>query len=646
MRIVSIASAALLTCASVLAQPAVAAPPPLDAYGDLPGFEDAAISPSGKHVAVIGTVEGERKLLLFDGGMTLVGHASVGDLKVRGIQWIGDDNVLLTYSKTEALGFGFTSNQYEAFQTLIVPLDAAQKVSIVFGHNSSIVTSIFGSYGLRLIGGKWKGYFGGVQLMGTGMQQRLETTSPTLFEVGLPDNSTRKIAAPGGDYLWRDWLIDEHGEVAATFDMERETGNWRIKDAKGKVIAKGANPGGDASLISLGKDGTTLIYSAKAKGEEDNHWYELPLTGVTDPVEVMQGINVDSIYVERTTGRLIGYIDGDQRVFFGPKLQSMSDKISRAFKNLKVTLEDWTPDFGHVLLRTSGNGDSGTWYAVDLNALKADPLGSERPVIPADEVGPISKFEYKAADGLEMDGVLTLPPHREAKNLPVIVFPHGGPTGQDDVEFDWWAQAFASRGYAVFQPNFRGSTNRDEAFHRAGYGQWGRKMQTDISDGLAALVAKGLVDPKRACIMGGSYGGYAALAGVTLQQGLYRCSVAVAPVSDVELMYDTDYAESGSVKVVKMSLLEELGPRSTLDEVSPRRFAAKADAPILLIHGKDDTVVPYEQSTKMADALKDAHKPYEFVDMKSEDHWLSHAETRKQMLAAAMAFVQKYNPAD
>jgi dipeptidyl aminopeptidase/acylaminoacyl peptidase len=191
-----------------------------------------------------------------------------------------------------------------------------------------------------------------------------------------------------------------------------------------------------------------------------------------------------------------------------------------------------------------------------------------------------------------------------------------------------------------------GSTNRDDAFRRSGYGQWGRKMQTDISDGLAELVKQGIADPRRACIMGASYGGYAALAGVTLQQGLYRCSVAVAPVSDLKDMYSSEYRESGDNKMLRRSLDESLGDKSKFDEVSPRKRAAQASAPILLIHGKDDTVVPFNQSTRMADALKDADKRHELVVLRDEDHWLSTAGTRKQMLEEAMRFVQKHNPAN
>jgi dipeptidyl aminopeptidase/acylaminoacyl peptidase len=198
----------------------------------------------------------------------------------------------------------------------------------------------------------------------------------------------------------------------------------------------------------------------------------------------------------------------------------------------------------------------------------------------------------------------------------------------------------------VLQPNFRGSTGYGPAFRRAGYGQWGRKMQSDVSDGLTALAAQGIVDPKRACIMGASYGGYAALAGVTLQKGLYRCAVAVAGVSDVAKMASTDIQESGYDDTLKRALKEELGERKDLRPISPVNFAAQADAPILLIHGKDDTVVPYGQSTAMAGALREAGKPVEMVTLPGEDHWLSRSETRLAMLEAAVRFITANNPPD
>jgi dipeptidyl aminopeptidase/acylaminoacyl peptidase len=255
---------------------------------------------------------------------------------------------------------------------------------------------------------------------------------------------------------------------------------------------------------------------------------------------------------------------------------------------------------------------------------------------------------WNAADGLALHGVLTLPAGRPAKALPLVVLPHGGPASRDYPGFDWWAQAFASRGYAVFQPNFRGSAGYGVAFRNAGLGQWGRKMQTDISDGVASLAAQGIVDPKRACIVGGSYGGYAALAGVTLQKGLYRCAVSLAGVADPSamLVYDSQRAgyRSSTMRYWKAFMGVESSSDSSLDAISPLVRADQADAPILLIHGEDDTVVSINQSEKMEAALKRAGKQVEFVKMNNEDHWLSREDTRIQMLKAAVAFVEKNNP--
>ena len=639
----------LLCLVALLGAPLAAAdPPPLAAYGELAKFEDAAISPSGENIAAIATLRGRRSLVFFDPALEIARITPVGDLKVRGIEWIGDDSVLLMTSQTENLGYGFTVDQYEAYRAMIVPTDPARPVRVVFAGRGNIVTSIFGSYGIRRVGNEWVGHFGGVELQrDSRMQSYLPHARPALFAVRMSDNSPRRIDNPAGENEWRDWLVDPNGEVAVTFDMNRTTGQWRMDGPRGKAIARGQHRGGSAGLVALGNGGTSVVYYAEDSLGEKTQWFEVPLDGSTGPNEILADVEIDRLYTDRTTGRMLGYLRGGEQpgpVFFDARHQSLANKVYRAFAGKDLDLIDWTPNLSHVIVRTSGSGDSGTWYVVDLAKLHAEAFGVERPEIDAEQVGPISTFDYTAADGLEMDGILTLPPGREAADLPVVVLPHGGPTGQDDPAFDWWAQAFASRGYAVFQPNFRGSTNRGEAFVRAGNGEWGRKMQTDISDGLAALAAEGIVDSTRACIVGASYGGYAALAGVTLQQGLYRCAVAVAPVADVALMYRTDVRESGRSQVVSRSLQAQLGPRGGYDDVSPRRFASRADAPILLIHGRDDVVVPFEQSAKMADALKDAGKPHRLVVLREEDHWLSRPATRLQMLEEAVAFVAEHNP--
>ena len=651
-RSISSAFATLLVLfGAVLATPALAAdPPPLAAYGDLPDFEDAAISPSGSNIAIVARDNGVRKLMMFDRDLRPTRSMAVDDLKIRSIEWIGDEAVLMITSQTEALDSHFTTNQAEFTRGIVVPVSPGKDVGIVFAKNRTLLDALYGHYGVRRVDGNWVGYFGGIRLSQRDDTQEyaLEHTRPSLIEVDFTRDGTRLASREARENSVRRWLVDAQGEVAATLDVRTESGDWEILGPRGDRVATGHHPRGAVGLVALGREGTSIIYSA-----EDEAGYrtlfEVPSDGRSAPAEILTDEPVVGIYTDQATSRLIGYLrrgTTDEQVFFDPAKQQLAAKIRQAFKGRTVRIAGWTPDFSRLLVRTSGNRDSGTWFLIEGAELKANYIGIERPAIAEEQVGPISTFAYTAQDGLGLDGILTLPPGREAKSLPVVIMPHGGPSGHDEEVFDWWAQAYASRGYAVFQPNFRGSTNRDQDFERAGHGQWGRKMQTDVSDGLNALAEKSIVDPARACIVGASYGGYAALAGVTVQQGFYRCAVSVAGVSDLSMFFRAETEASGLNPMVKVSLLEELGLRTGFDEVSPRRLAARADAPILLIHGRDDTVVPFEQSERMADALRNADKPYELTELRDEDHYLSRATTRRQMLAAAVAFVEKHNPAD
>ena len=227
-------------------------------------------------------------------------------------------------------------------------------------------------------------------------------------------------------------------------------------------------------------------------------------------------------------------------------------------------------------------------------------------------------------------------------------FETAGPiASQDRLGFDWLAQAFASRGYAVLQPNYRGTLGYGEAFRRAADGEVGRKMQSDLSDGVLALAREGVVDPQRVCIVGIGYGGYAALAGVTLQQGQYRCAASVNGVSHygkVLLRETTLRTDLRRADFLRLLLGVDKGQNP--EQIAPQALAARADAPVLLIHGEDDTVVPIDQSRDMERALKRAGRPVELVTLAGEDHWLTGGATRQQMLAKTVAFVEKHNPPD
>jgi len=625
-----------------------AVPPPLSAYGNLPDIEGMALSNDGSRLAAVMAIGGERVVLLMTAELDTLRMMRIAEAKVRGLEWIGNDHAVVQVSRTEVLGPEFTPSQIEFFHALILPADGAAAQKLVFD-DATMLNAIFGSQGVRNVGGRWTVYFSGVERERGARGYYIGSTRPDLFAVDVATNRHRRIADKGRQGHGYGWLLGPDGQLAAMMEIEIRSGRWSIKVPNGPVVASGTAPEGDVGLVSLGRDGTTLIYSELDKDKQVTHWFEVPIDGSKAPAEFMRAEEVDRLYRDRNYGLLLGMLrtGSNQRPqFFDPRHQAAVNRIYRAFADFEVDLMDWTPDFSRVLVRTSGNGDSGTWYLVDMANLSAAAVGYERQALGPEVVGAVSTVTYKAGDGLDIEGILTLPPGREAKDLPLVVLPHGGPHSHDAEGFDWWAQAFASRGYAVLQPNFRGSTNRDEAFMRAGFGQWGKAMQTDISDGITELARRGVIDAGRACIVGASYGGYAALAGVTLQQGVYKCAVAVAPVADLGALFSDEGGRSNRSGMLRRSLLEELGPRSGFDAVSPRRHAARADAPILLIHGKDDTVVPFDQSDNMAHALAAAGKPHRLVALRGEDHWLSRPETRLQMLEEAVAFVQQHNPVD
>nr|WP_243846446.1 alpha/beta fold hydrolase [Rhizomicrobium palustre] len=240
---------------------------------------------------------------------------------------------------------------------------------------------------------------------------------------------------------------------------------------------------------------------------------------------------------------------------------------------------------------------------------------------------------------------MTVPPGKEAKNLPVVILPHGGPMARDDMSFNWEAQFLANRGYAVLQPNFRGSTGYGKAFKKAGYGQWGLKMQDDVTDGVKKLIADGIADPKRICIVGGSYGGYAALAGVSFTPELYACAAAWAPVTDLREQLADESRDSGGSDAWLMSaesvyIGDRRNDATKLDAVSPALHAGKIKVPVLLVHGTADATVRISQSERMASALEKAKKKVTFIKVDKETHYLQTAPSRILWLTELEKFLK------
>lgn len=635
---------------------ALAEPPPAEVYGKLPGITDVHLSPSGTRYAFVADDGNGRRLYVLTADNKPLMVVSIGPHKLIGLSWAGDDHLLAQLSATVDVGPSYTVSKMELSSVTVLNV-ATHAALIVFQNHGNVNSAVSGAFGVSQINGRWFGYFGTEtveDVQGSIGDKRYANTervgdreliNTDLYRVDL-DTGALRLAARG-DIGSADWLVGPNGDVVARALYNQSSGGWRVVTGSfgGRVLASGASKLGGATLRGLGRSGDSLLFS---HGEENGEVIEeVPLAG-GPPKPILDGESTGLIQ-DRTTGRWIGQIavgDDPTYTLFSPVQDARVRAALKAFPGYNTRLVSWSDDFGRMVVFTDGKDDSGTYWLVNIATKSADPIGYPYPKVRAKDVGPVRMIDYKAADGLELHGVLTLPPGREARNLPMVVMPHGGPWARDYPRFDYWAQAFASHGYAVFQPNFRGSDGYGAKTRDAGRGEWGGKMQTDISDGAAELVRQGIVDPKRACIVGWSYGGYAALAGVTVQHGLYRCAVSMAGVTDLPRMYVYLGEEAGLDTAATRYWKAFLGDLSRWRDISPAHLAGKADAPILLIHGKDDTVVPIDQCDAMERALKSAGKPVERLTLAGADHWLLKEDTRVAMLKASVAFVEKYNPPD
>lgn len=633
-----------LAASLALVSPAIAVPPaPLkvEVYGRLPGIELMALSPSGERLAYISVAGDQRQLVVKDLTDKVLVAAPVGDNKVRALNWAGDDRLLITATTAQSLGSFSAKSEFG--QTIALNL-TTNAVMVVFGDNPNVLHSTFGYLGAAQQAGHWYGYFGGVPVSKTlGFDATLNANNYiSLYRVDL-DSGKAELAASGAQRPHA-WALGADGSVVAHSEYAQASGVWTLAvgDRAGTSLASLTEPLGEVDLVGLGRaPGTVVVDKAIPEEWSLADGSHAPL--VTDRL-------IEGYIFDAASRRLVGvWLLGDkpEQQFFDVRLAARQAAYRKALGG-DPKIVSWSDDYRRMVLYTEGGGDAGTYWLVDGKAVRA--YAYPYPDIPDVNMGEVRAVSYKAADGLEIHGVLTLPPGRDAKGLPLVVLPHGGPEGHDSIGFDWLAQAFAGRGYAVFQPNFRGSDDRGKEFRDKGFGEWGRKMQTDISDGVADLARQGVIDPNRACIVGASYGGYAALAGVTVQQGLYRCAVSYAGVSDLNnyLFWlapaDTD-DRTALMRYVRKFIGARANDDPALKDISPARLADRADAPILLIHGADDTVVPITQSQQMQRALQRAGKPVEFIQLKGEDHWLSRDASRKAMLEAAVAFVERNNPA-
>jgi len=637
---------------------ALAAPAPV-AFGRREAIEDAAISPNGQKVALIGGTAAQRTLSIATLDQPNPVSLDLGNVRTAGVRWGGDDHVLVRVTVYEKpVGYKYS---YNFTRDLI--FDTKGKLKGWLLQNSAESSFMTGLPIYKVVhGDKPAAFIRGLDARAnlasnnTRFNESHDIIQPALFKVD--------IATGKGTVVERSsafgWAIDTDGELRGKIDpVESVNERVRIDDRSYTVFGRGKGQAGWKAMATIkARDVSMLGYSA---GEDALYWsQEDGAKGVSQIHKVSfkdgsssivptpaEAVDVSMKFdADNDQPLAIIYTSGDELTYqwLEPKFGSVHGALRKLFKGRQVTLTSWSTDRTRFIARVWSSDAPAEWYLFDGARKEVSALGEEYPELKGTSLGKKTFYTYKARDGLAIPSYLHTPVASSGKNLPLIVLPHGGPEARDFSDFDWWAQYFASRGYAVLQPQFRGSGGFGYDFRRAGRQEWAGKMQTDLVDGVNDLAAKGVVDPKRVCIVGASYGGYSALYGLTSLPNVYKCAVSVNGVADpgsLVVQMKVRYGEEQTL------LLDLFGDNA--NEVaagSPLQNAGGAKAPALLIYSAlDTTVPPKEQSVAMADRLKESGKDVTVVQLAGDDHYLHSSASRIQMLEAMDAFLAKNLPA-
>jgi dipeptidyl aminopeptidase/acylaminoacyl peptidase len=327
-------------------------------------------------------------------------------------------------------------------------------------------------------------------------------------------------------------------------------------------------------------------------------------------------------------------------VWFDPEWAVLQHSVDKLFPNHVNKLQGDPKK--KVLVYSRSDVDPGAWYLLDVAAMSLRHVGSYHVTLDPDAMRPMRFISYPANDGLRIPAFLTLPAAR-SRPLPTVVMIHGGPNKHDEWSFNSEVQMLAARGYAVFQPQFRGSSGFGRKHEEAGYGQWGLAMQDDVTAGVEYLVRQGIADPKRLCIYGASYGGYAAMWGLVKTPELYRCGISFAGVADLELSFN-DYSDSdkASVELSRHTIGDPTLNSQQFDQVSPLKNAGRIVAPVLLMHGEDDRRVPIVHGERMRDALEQNGKQVKWLSFHGEGHGISKRANLHLYFNAMTEFLEKH----
>ena len=643
-------NASLLVFLLALLAPAAAlGAPPIEDFFRLPRYASMAISPDGQHIAALSPVRGRQNLVVLDVPPKEAHALTAFDGKdVVWFRWLNSKRVIFSTGSLATRVFDY---QGGALFAIDIDGGGVKQLAEGSGIDEKLEAGISAiGHGLRIVRflpGEGDDFIAqeitfdplGRQ-MGELVRINSRTGRRTNLLLGKPDSAESE-----------GWVVDDRGIARAM--VASGEGRTRIyyragADAPWRKLDEFPSTEPGWTPLAMAQDDKTLYVNAYVGSDKAAIYrYDPAKRAFGETVARHPQVDISNLLYDYD-GKVVGVrYDADRFgvAFFDEPLARVQATVDKTFPDT-VNFLSASRDRSRFIVTSFSDRLPGTYYLYDLKSGRIEYLADMSPWIDPKQMSPVKPVRYMARDGLEIPAYLTIPKGSDGRNLPLVVDVHGGPWIDGD---RWWfdpeVQFLASRGYAVLQPEYRGTTRYGWKHYHSSFGQWGLSMQDDVTDGVKWAVAQGIADPKRVCIYGASYGGYAALMGVAKDPDLYRCAVDYVGVSDLNLLLTatwsdfayTDYADYDSKKLVG----DPDRDAKRLRDTSPDELTARIKVPVLMAYGGADRRVPIEQGTRMKAALDKAGAKYRWMVMDGEGHGFRDPANQKAYYGAVEKFLDE-----
>lgn len=611
-------------------------------FGSMPLVSDVSVSPDGSSMAAQMVLDGVPTVITSPFGskeITVAAKLKDSADRIESIDWVNNNRLFITASRPEYVeGFYFRISAAYSVNTDGSDLIVIHNKAVYKQNESSFMR---GLQTIRLINDLVDD---DQNVLVSAYDER--DGGYSVFKVNVYDSKFTKVASAAGGR--HSFVTDVKGNVVFSSITEKhlETLYYKAVGTDLWVELKTIDLTGDIDFdpVAVSDDGKSLLVNTDFNSNFNYiAKFEISTKNIGNKLFAVEGHDIDHSIVRN--GQLIGYgytKDFYERSFISPKQIEYNAQIKALFKNRHSFITSSSIDGQRVVIYSETDHNPGRFYTIDFNTKKADFWFSQYPKLEKSQLSPVQPIDVANREGLTMRGYLTLPKN-QSKAAPLIVFPHGGPHARDDMSFDPFVQFFAAQGYAVLQVNFRGSTGYGNKFEYQGYKQWGMKMQDDLMDAVAQVRKNPAIDATKSCVVGASYGGFAALVASFQQPEQFNCFISISGVSDLPALLQRDAGFSKQREIYMKQVVGDYKTESDrLQAVSAIYNTDKIRRPVLLIHGVKDTRVYFKQSLALYNALKSKNKTVEYLELENGTHFFDEEADRKQAFVAMEQFLGKY----